>query len=90
LLVGKLEALMDRPEFEFDDSEARAQDAAGTPEGDGDFETDGLPDTNETSAGGQVGPPHDARDGVEGRKQPVEPSGFMKVVDEVITGKIQP
>jgi hypothetical protein len=81
---------MSAREFDFNDSESRAEDAAGTPEGDGDFETDGLPDTDQTSGGGQVGPPHDTRDGVEGRKQPSEPSGFMKVVDEVVTGKIQP
>jgi hypothetical protein len=81
---------MDRPDFEFNDSEARAQDAAGTPEGDGDFESDGLPDTGETSAGGQLSPTRDSRDGLEGRKKREEPAGVMKVVDEVITGKIQP
>jgi hypothetical protein len=80
---------MGRPEFEFDDSDSRAQDAAGTPEGDGDFETDGLPATRETSSGGQVAP-HDTRDGVEGREPQDKPSGFRKVIDEVSTGKIQP
>jgi hypothetical protein len=88
--LKKLEALMNRPDFEFYDSEARAQDAAGTPEGDGDFESDGLPDTGVTSAGGQVSPTRDNRDGREGRKKPAEPDGVMKLVDEVITGKIQP
>ena len=81
---------MDRPESKFDDSESRARDVAGSPEGDGDFETDGLPETNDTSAGGQVGPPHDTRGGVQGRDQPGEPSGFRKVIDEISTGKIQP
>jgi hypothetical protein len=80
---------MDRQDFEFNGSEGRASDAAGTPEGDGDFETDNLPATGETSAGGQVGP-HDTRDGLEGRKQAEEPSGLMKVIDEISTGKIQP
>lgn len=45
---------MAEPEFEFYDSGDRATDMAGTPEGDGDFETDGLPEMGVTSAGGQV------------------------------------
>jgi hypothetical protein len=73
-----------------DEGEGRATDAAGTPEGDGDFESDGLPETGETSAGGQVGPAGDSRDGVEGRKQPGEPGRLRTVLDEIVTGKIQP
>jgi len=42
------------PKFDFDDAGSGAPDVAGTPEGDGDFETDNLPDTGETTAGGQV------------------------------------
>jgi hypothetical protein len=88
---------MKRADFDFDDASSGLPDSeplAGTAEGDGDFETDGLPETGETSAGGQVGPPHDTRGGFEGREQRGEthgePSGFRKVIDEVSTGKIQP
>jgi hypothetical protein len=79
---------MSQPDSEEVDD--RATDAAGTPEGDGDFESDGLPETGETSAGGQVGPAGDSRDGVEGREHPDEPHGLRKVLDEIVTGKMQP
>jgi len=71
-----------------DEAEDRAMDAAGTPEGDGDFESDGLPETGETSAGGHVVPPGDNRDGVEGRAQ--HGGKMKKLIDEIVTGKIQP
>jgi hypothetical protein len=77
------------PEFEFDDSESKAEDAAGSPEGDGDFETDNLPDTGVTGAGGQS-PKRDSRDGLKGRAENHEPEGLMKVIDEISSGKIQP
>jgi hypothetical protein len=86
--LEKLEAWMNRPEFEFDDSESRARDVAGSPEGDGDFETDGLPDTNETSAGGQV--LHKTARRPETVADRAEPTGFERVLDEVSTGKILP
>jgi hypothetical protein len=85
-----VEAFMSDPDFEFNDSESRAQDTAGSPEGDGDFETDNLPDSGETSAGGQIGPPGDSREELEGRAEHHEPEGLMKVIDEVSTGKILP
>jgi hypothetical protein len=47
---------MAEPEFDFHDSGDRAMDMAGTPEGDGDFETDGRPEMGITSAGGHVVP----------------------------------
>lgn len=78
------------PEFEFDEPESTAEDTAGTAEGDGDFESDGLPDTNLTSSGGQVALPYGTRDGVDGGKIQDELHGLMKVIDEVSTGKIQP
>src|SRR5580692_7893462 len=74
------EAGMAKPEFEFEESDDRESRIAGTPEGDGDFETDGLPSTGETSAGGQVLPP-----GNEGRGMPVlkkAESELEKVIDE--------
>jgi hypothetical protein len=88
--LEKPEGWMALPEFEFDDSESKAEDAAGSPEGDGDFETDNLPDTGVTSAGGQLSPKRDSRDGLEGRAEHHEPEGLMKVIDEISTGKIQP
>jgi hypothetical protein len=54
----------------------------GTPEDDGDFESDGLPDSGETSAGGQVTPAKDAATG--------ELSGLEKVIDEISNGTLQP
>ena len=75
-------------EFEFDD-DSRGSDVAGTPEGDGDFESDDLPSTGETSSGGQV-----SLDGQPELKKPAEADkelhGLMKVIDEVSSGKIQP
>jgi len=87
---------MKRADFDFDDMSSgldasnEPTHVAGSSVGDGDFESDGLPSTGETSAGGQVGPPHDTRDGVQGREQHGEPSEFRKVIDEVVTGKLQP
>jgi len=75
-------------DFEFE-NDSRASDVAGSPEGDGDFETDNLPSTGETSSGGQV-----TLDGQPGLKKPAEADtelhGLMKVIDEVSSGKIQP
>ena len=79
---------MAKPEFEFDEADSRASGVAGTPEGDGDFETDGLPSTGETSAGGQMLSPRNARHGMPDLKK-VE-SELEKAIDEVSTGKILP
>jgi hypothetical protein len=79
---------MANPEFVFDESDGRASHVAGTPEGDGDFETDNLPSTGETSAGGQVLPPRDALHGMPGLKK--AENELEKVIDEVSTGKILP
>ena len=78
---------MAEPELEFYDSGDRALDAAGSPEGDGDFESDGLPETGETSAGGQVARKTAQAEVAADR---AEPTGFEKVLDEVSTGKILP
>jgi hypothetical protein len=74
---------MAKPEFEFDEDNDQESRVAGTPEGDGDFETDDLPSTGETSAGGQVLPPEDTPEGAE-------ESELLKIIDEISTGKIQP
>jgi hypothetical protein len=76
---------MSGSEFEetVDDSEV-----AGSPEGDGDFETDQLPSTGETSAGGQVSTRDDTRDGVQGEEE--KKGGLAYLLDEISTGKIQP
>ena len=79
---------MAKPEFEFDEADDRASHVAGTPEGDGDFETDNLPSTGETSAGGQVLSPTNSQAGMRGLKK-VE-SELEKAIDEVSTGKILP
>jgi hypothetical protein len=64
---------------------------AGTPEGDGDFETDQLPDTGETSAGGQVSTTDDTRDGTAGRSEAAESKGGLKhLAEELGVGKILP
>jgi len=76
--------------MEPDEAEDWATDAAGTPEGDGDFESDGLPETGETSAGGQPKPAVDREDGTDGKHHPHEPGGLKHLIDEIITGKIQP
>jgi hypothetical protein len=78
---------MKRADFEFDDA-GRADDAAGTPEGDGDFETDNLPSTGETSGGGQVSPTDKTNDGTQGRAE--RGGGLGRVIDEVSSGKILP
>lgn len=66
----------------------------GTPEGDGDFESDNLSDSGETSSGGQLntgeaerrksGAP---RSDVSG---PQEPTRLEKVVDEISHGTLLP
>jgi hypothetical protein len=86
---------MKRAEFNFEDTScgcfetgSEPVDVAGRPEGDGDFESDNLPSTGETSAGGHVVPNDDrAADSPKGRG---EHEGLKHVIDEVITGKIQP
>jgi hypothetical protein len=75
---------MIEPEFEA----GRASEVAGTPEGDGDFESDLLPETGETSAGGQVSTRNDALSGTAGRAE--SHTGLAHVIDEISSGKIQP
>jgi hypothetical protein len=85
---------MSEPEFEFDDAGRGRADIAGSPEGDGDFETDGLPSAGETSAGGQV----DASGAERGKggapragvAAPHKPTGLELIIDEISTGKIMP
>jgi hypothetical protein len=81
---------MKRLDFEFDSGDAGGQAAgvAGTAEGDGDFETDNLASTGETSGGGQVSPTQDTRDGLQGRAEPA--GGLKEAIDEVSSGKILP
>jgi hypothetical protein len=87
---------MKRTDFEFDDAGGQATDVAGTTEGDGDFETDDLPSTGETSSGGQVTPTGDTRDGIQGRKEDHDRDrtghggGLSRVIDQVSSGKILP
>jgi hypothetical protein len=72
------EAAMAGTDFEFDEADDQASPVAGTPEGDGDFESDNLPSTGETSSGGQVLPT-------------VKPESELKqVIDEISAGKIRP
>ncbi|HEV2620330.1 MAG TPA: hypothetical protein VGU23_10385 [Acidobacteriaceae bacterium] len=92
---------MSRPDYEFDD--ATATQAAGTPQGDGDFETDNLPSTGETSSGGQLNTGEaDRRKNEASRAEvpgPQQPTGVEKgieeaggkleeVADEISTGKL--
>ena len=72
----------------FEERDDRAADVAGTPEGDGDFETDNLPSTGETSAGGQVSIRDDMRGDTAGRAKSEGELG--RVIDELSAGKIQP
>jgi hypothetical protein len=58
-----------------------AEGSAGTPEGDGDFESDGLPSTGETSAGGQLDVGEAAR-GRQATKRGVSPEGVETVRDD--------
>jgi hypothetical protein len=84
---------MRRVDVEFDDpdrSGGQAKDVAGTPEGDGDFETDDLASTGETSSGGQVASNQDTRDGFKGRAPTGERGGLSQLIDEVSSGKIRP
>jgi hypothetical protein len=85
---------MSGPEFEFDDAGGSARDVAGSPEGDGDFETDNLPATGETSAGGQLdtgeaerGKSSTSRAEVPGAHKP---TGLEMIIDEISSGKILP
>ena len=51
----------------------------GTPEGDGDFESDGLPETGETSSGGWQGP---VKGGLaEVKRERLVPGGLKKIVE---------
>jgi hypothetical protein len=79
---------MNKPEFEFDDAGGGAPDVAGSPEGDGDFETDELPSTGETSSGGQLDTGVAAGDGKD--KPPHKRSGLEYVIDEISSGKLMP
>jgi hypothetical protein len=75
-------------EFTFNgDSEDKP--VPGSPQGDGDFETDGLPSTGETSSGGQLDT-GEAQKGRSSTPRGVPPEGVEKVVDEISTGKIMP
>jgi hypothetical protein len=60
----------------------------GSPEGDGDFETDELPSSDETSAGGQLG----TGDAERGSKDvPAhKPTGLEFIIDEISSGKLMP
>jgi hypothetical protein len=79
---------MGRPDFDFDDAGSKAPDVAGTPEGDGDFESDNLPDSGETSAGGQVAPQRDLPEG--SKPENAEPTLLEKVIDEISHGTLLP
>lgn len=79
---------MKRPDFDFDDAGSKAPDVAGTPEGDGDFESDNLPDSGETSAGGQLAPKEDR--GTNDRADHDKPGLLEKVIDEVSHGTMLP
>lgn len=79
---------MSEPEFEFDDAGSGARDVAGSPEGDGDFETDNLPATGETSAGGQLDTGEAERDGKD--KPAHKRTGLEFVIDEISSGKLMP
>jgi hypothetical protein len=80
---------MGRTEFDFDsDDDGRAAEAAGSPEGDGDFESDSLPATGETSAGGQ--PPPRADDPEQADETKHEPHGLERVIDEISHGTLLP
>jgi hypothetical protein len=77
---------MTRPDVEDrNDSEPIVM---GTPEGDGDFESDGLADTGDTSAGGQPVPKQD--DAAESGAGGDEPAGLEKVIDEISHGTLLP
>ncbi|HEV2646634.1 MAG TPA: hypothetical protein VGU46_09745 [Acidobacteriaceae bacterium] len=85
---------MSQPNYNFDD--ATAKDAAGTPQGDGDFESDNLPSTGETSSGGQLNTGEaDRRAQQSPRTQvpgPQQPTNLEKqleeTADEISTGKL--
>jgi segregation and condensation protein B len=97
IVDGRLSGLPPREGEEEDPSavEAEIQEAGegdppviGTPEGDGDFESDGLPETGETSAGGQQGP---VKGGLaEHTTEHAEPSAVEKAIDGVSHGTILP
>ena len=77
-------------EAEIQESTGESDDppVIGTPEGDGDFESDGLPETGETSAGGQQGP---VKGGLaEHTTEGDRPGEVEKAVDDVSHGTIQP
>jgi hypothetical protein len=65
--------------FTFDDG-TKDKPVIGTPEGDGDFETDGLPTTGETSSGGQLDT-GEAEKRRSGTNRGVAPEGVEKVDD---------
>ena len=87
---------MERVDADIDDPRDRAADVAGTPEGDGDFETDNLPSTGETSTGGQVSisTTNEPREDLHGQAKHEgvreKVSALERIIDEVSTGKIQP
>jgi hypothetical protein len=73
------------------DAEARNESepiVVGTPEGDGDFESDGLPETGETSAGGQLALEIDHA--AESGPDHPELTGLEKVIDEISNGTLLP
>ena len=72
----------------MDDAKQDDERVLGTPEGDGDFESDNLPETGETSAGGHQGP---VKGGLaELAPEHKEPTGLEKFVDEISHGTLQP
>ena len=81
---------MTEPDFDFDDAGSGDPEVAGTPEGDGDFETDNLPDTGATSAGGQVLPKKNDGGVVDPDAHP-HPTGVLeKVIDKISNGTLLP
>jgi segregation and condensation protein B len=80
-------------DFTFDDGGAEER-VIGSPEGDGDFETDGLPSTGPTSSGGQINTGEaDRRKSGAPRTEvpgPQQPNEVEKAIDEVSHGTILP
>jgi hypothetical protein len=72
--------------FRFDDGGTDDR-VIGSPEGDGDFETDGLPSTGATSSGGQVNTGEADRRKSEALRTevpgPQQPNPLEKSVEEI-------
>ncbi|HEY4382071.1 MAG TPA: hypothetical protein VGN01_17110 [Acidobacteriaceae bacterium] len=72
---------------EIDDRDNDDPIVLGSPEGDGDFESDGLPETGETSAGGQPKPRKDLD--LSGRTHWTEKE-LDTVTDQISRGMLWP